>query len=102
MKNISIALIASSILFACGQNPSDGLPASGVNAKILFFGGKTTAKLSGFGGKYVNSRSKIDVIKEQNLHHNQDNKAPNIYQKITVLHLPRVFLGCWIVMRPAA
>ena len=37
------------------------------HAKILFFGGKTTAKLSGFGGKYVNSRTKIDVIKELNI-----------------------------------
>src|SRR6187402_178582 len=32
--------------------------------KILFFGGKSTAKLTGFGAKYENSRSQIDAIKE--------------------------------------
>ena len=32
--------------------------------KILFFGGKSTAKLTGFGAKYDNARNKIDAIKE--------------------------------------
>lgn len=32
--------------------------------KILFWGGKSTAKLTGFGAKFENSRSKIDAIKE--------------------------------------
>jgi len=32
--------------------------------KILVFGGKSTAKLTGWGGKYSNSRSKIEAIKE--------------------------------------
>jgi hypothetical protein len=32
--------------------------------RILFFGGKSTARLTGFGAKYENSRSKIDAIKE--------------------------------------
>jgi hypothetical protein len=32
--------------------------------KVLFWGGKSTAKLSGFGAKYENSRSKIDALKE--------------------------------------
>lgn len=34
------------------------------NDKILFFGGKSTAKLTGWGGKYANSRSKIEAINE--------------------------------------
>ena len=32
--------------------------------KILFWGGKSIAKLTGFGAKFENSRSKIDAIKE--------------------------------------
>ncbi len=32
--------------------------------KILFFGGKSVAKLSGFGARYENARSKLDVVKE--------------------------------------
>lgn len=32
--------------------------------KILFWGGKSTAKLTGFGAKYDNSRSKIEAVKE--------------------------------------
>ena len=32
--------------------------------KILWFGGKSTAKLTGWGGKYTNSRSKIEAINE--------------------------------------
>jgi hypothetical protein len=32
--------------------------------KVLFFGGKSTAKLTGFGAKYENARNKIDAIKE--------------------------------------
>jgi hypothetical protein len=32
--------------------------------KILFFGGKSTAKLTGFGAKYDNVRNKIDAVKE--------------------------------------
>ena len=32
--------------------------------KILFWGGKSTAKLTGFGAKYDNSRSKVEAIKE--------------------------------------
>lgn len=32
--------------------------------KILFWGGKSTAKLTGFGAKYDNSRSKVEAIKD--------------------------------------
>jgi hypothetical protein len=32
--------------------------------KVLFFGGKSTAKLTGFGAKYENSRSNVEAIKE--------------------------------------
>lgn len=32
--------------------------------KILFFGGKSTAKLTGFGAKYDNARNKVDAVKE--------------------------------------
>jgi len=32
--------------------------------KILFFGGKSTAKLTGWGGKYSNARTKIEAINE--------------------------------------
>lgn len=32
--------------------------------KFLFFGGKSTVKLSGFGGSYINARNKIEAIKE--------------------------------------
>lgn len=32
--------------------------------KILFFGGKSTAKLTGFGAKYDNARNKLDAVKE--------------------------------------
>lgn len=32
--------------------------------KILFWGGKTIAKLTGWGGKYSNSRLKTEAIKE--------------------------------------
>ncbi|HSI90554.1 MAG TPA: hypothetical protein VK927_05520 [Adhaeribacter sp.] len=32
--------------------------------KVLFWGGKSTAKLTGFGARYENARSKINAIKE--------------------------------------
>lgn len=32
--------------------------------KVLFFGGKSTAKLTGFGAKYDNARNKVDAVKE--------------------------------------
>jgi hypothetical protein len=32
--------------------------------KILFFGGKSTAKLTGFGAKYDNARNKLEAVKE--------------------------------------
>jgi len=32
--------------------------------KILFFGGKSVAKLSGFGARYENPRNKLEAVKE--------------------------------------
>jgi hypothetical protein len=32
--------------------------------KILFFGGKTVAKLTGFGARYENPRNKLEAVKE--------------------------------------
>ena len=51
--------------------------------KILFWGGKSTAKLTGFAGYYVNPRSKIEVIKELKLIDTLDiHKYNNIYMGI--------------------
>ena len=51
--------------------------------KILFFGGRSTAKLKGFAGYYVNPRTKVEVIKELKLIDTLDiHKFNNIYMGI--------------------
>ena len=51
--------------------------------KFLFFGGKTTVKLKGFAGYYVNPRTKVDAIKELKLVDTLDiHKYNNIYMGI--------------------
>ena len=48
--------------------------------KILFFGGRSTAKLKGFAGYYVNPRTKVEAIKELKLVDTLDiHKYNNIY-----------------------
>ena len=51
--------------------------------KILFFGGKSTAKLKGFAGYYINPRTKVEAIKELKLVDTLDiHKYNNIYMGI--------------------
>lgn len=51
--------------------------------KFLFFGGRSTAKLTGFAGYYVNPRSKIEAIQELKLLDTLDiYKFNNIYMGI--------------------
>ncbi|WP_374401750.1 hypothetical protein [Flavobacterium sp.] len=51
--------------------------------KILFFGGRSTAKLKGFAGYYVNPRTKVEAIKELKLVDTLDiHKYNNIYMGI--------------------
>lgn len=48
--------------------------------KILFFGGYSTAKISGFGATYTNPRSKVEAINELNKTENTNlNKFNSIY-----------------------
>jgi hypothetical protein len=51
--------------------------------KFLFFGGKTTVKLKGFAGYYINPRTKVEAIKELKLVDTLDiHKYNNIYMGI--------------------
>lgn len=51
--------------------------------KILFFGGRSTAKLKGFAGYYINPRTKVEAIKELKLVDTLDiHKYNNIYMGI--------------------
>lgn len=48
--------------------------------KILFFGGKSVVKITGFGANYVNPRNKVEAINELNKTENSNiNKFESIY-----------------------
>jgi acyl-CoA-binding protein len=51
--------------------------------KFLFFGGKSTAKLTGFGARYENARNKVEAVKELKSIDTNDVKNFNALYKST-------------------
>ena len=47
--------------------------------KILFWGGKVTASISGFGAKYTNTRKLNEVVKDYNMDTNSVNNFKKLY-----------------------
>lgn len=48
--------------------------------KIFFFGGKSVAKITGFGANYINPRNKVEAINELNKTENSNiNKFESLY-----------------------
>jgi hypothetical protein len=51
--------------------------------KILFWGGKVTASISGFGAKYTTTKKLNDVVRDYNMDSNTIKNFKNLYQMQT-------------------